>query len=182
MTLEQLIIASVRIAGSLPVLRWAFAGALIAIIIDFSDLFLMGWINLGGIGDYQSFDKWLDLVYMGTFLWVVIRQWERGPARNIAISLFIFRMVGLFTFEVTGNRWVLLMFPNVFEFWFIGIAAQQHWWPNYEMNPRRITAWMTLCLALKMTQEWILHGGKYLDRYRAVDLVADWWNAIASIF
>ena len=31
-----------------------------------------------------------------------------------------------------------------------------------------------LALALKMGQEWSLHGGKYLDRYRATDLVEDW--------
>ena len=40
MTLEELIIAAVRIAGSLPVLRWAFAGAILAILVDFSDLFM----------------------------------------------------------------------------------------------------------------------------------------------
>ncbi len=181
MTLEQLIIALVRVAGSLPVLRWAFVGAIIAILIDFSDLFLMGWIQLGGVGNYQAFDKWIDLVYMGTFLWVAVRQWD-GPERSVAIALFAFRMIGFVAFEATENRFVLLAFPNVFEFWFVGIAAFRHWWPEYQFTTPRIAGWLGLCIVLKMAQEWILHGGKYLDKYRAVDLVADWWNAIVSIF
>ncbi|MDA1278836.1 MAG: hypothetical protein O3B95_02170 [Chloroflexi bacterium] len=57
MTLEQLVIGLIRIAGSLPVLRWAFAGALIAIVVDFSDLFWMGVLDLGGLRNYQAFDK-----------------------------------------------------------------------------------------------------------------------------
>lgn len=34
MTLEVFVIAALRIAGSLPVLRWALAGAIIAILVD----------------------------------------------------------------------------------------------------------------------------------------------------
>ena len=126
MTLEQLVIGLIRVAGSLPVLRWAFAGALIAILVDFSDLFFMGWLRFGGLGDYQSFDKLLDLVYMGTFL-LVVRRWD-GPAKRVAYGLFGFRMIGVAVFEMTGNRLTLLAFPNVFEFWFVGIAAMKHWW------------------------------------------------------
>ena len=122
MTLEQLIIASARIAGSLPVLRWAFFGALLAIVVDFSDLFMMNLINLGGVGNYQTFDKWIDQVYMLTFLWVAVRQWD-GPGKTVAIWLFAFRAIGFFAFEFTESRWILMLFPNVFEFWFVAIAG-----------------------------------------------------------
>ena len=116
MTAEEMIIAAVRLAGALLVLRWAFAGSLAAIAIDFSDLFLMNLIDLGGVRNYQAFDKWLDLAYMVTFLWVALR-WS-GPVRTIAVGLFAYRIAGVVAFEVVGARWVLLLFPNVFEFWF----------------------------------------------------------------
>ena len=61
MTPEQLIIALIRVLGSLPVLKWAFIGAIIAIVVDFSDLFWMSVINLGGVQEYQTFYKFLDL-------------------------------------------------------------------------------------------------------------------------
>ena len=174
MTLEQIIIGLIRIAGSLPVLRWAFAGALIAVAVDFSDLFFREWLDLGGVPDYQSFDKWLDLVYMATFFIVALR-WE-GVPRTIAIALFALRIVGVVTFEVTGSRYVLLAFPNVFEFWFIGVAAQKHWWPDYRLTWKRASYWLLLALALKMTQEWVLHGGQYLEQYVVTELIGDWWN------
>lgn len=167
-------IGLIRVGGSLPVLRWAFVGSLIAILVDFSDLFLRGWLDLGGLGDYQSFDKWLDLVYMFTFLAVALR-WD-GPARTVAIVLFAYRMIGFAVFAAVDSRAVLLVFPNVFEFWFVGIAAQRHWWPDFELTNRRIVVLFLIALGLKMLQEWALHGVEFFDQWVATDLVEDFWN------
>ena len=174
MTLEQLVIGITRIIGSLPVLRWAFAGAVIAILVDFSDLFMMNLLDLGGLGDYQAFDKWVDLVYMTTFLLVALR-W-RGPARQVAIGLFAFRILGVALFEVVAWRGILLFFPNLFEFWFLFVAGLQRFKPRYTLTPTRAALWMVPILALKEFQEYALHWGRWLDKYRAVDVVADWWG------
>src|SRR2546427_6972630 len=121
MTWEMLIVAAFRVLGSLPVLRWAFIGALIAMLADLSDLFLIEAIHLGGVGDYQRFDKWLDQVYMATFLIVALR-WAYVP-RTIAVALYAYRMVGFVAFEIVGARDILLLFPNVFEFWFVFVSG-----------------------------------------------------------
>ena len=76
MTTEEIIITIVRILGALLILRWAFVGSILAIAIDLSDLFLMNLLDLGGVGNYQALDKWLDLTYMVTFLWVSLK-WEQ---------------------------------------------------------------------------------------------------------
>ena len=65
MTLEVVVIAAIRIAGSLPVLRWPLLGGLLAILVDLSDLLLRDVLDLGGVPDYQGLDKWLDQVYLG---------------------------------------------------------------------------------------------------------------------
>jgi hypothetical protein len=180
MTLEQVVIGLIRIAGSLPVLRWAFAGALIAIAVDFSDLFWMEVLDLGGLNGYQAFDKWLDSVYMLTFLWVATR-WT-GPERTVAIALFAFRMIGFIGFEITHARPVLLAFPNVFEFWFVFVSIRKHYWPSYEMSRQRILKWIVIVTLLKLGQEWVLHGGQYLDSFtlfEAVEAIRDFlvfWN------
>ena len=133
MTTEMWIIAAVRVAGSLPVLRWPLAGAFIAIFVDLSDLFLRDWLDLGGVKDYQRFDKSLDQVYMLTFLLVALR-WQPIP-RNIATALYAFRLVGSAAFEVTGVRAVLILFPNAFEYWFIFVAALKHFgWEEAEQH------------------------------------------------
>ncbi len=180
MTLEELVIGLARIAGSLLVLRWAFAGAIVAILVDFSDLFMMNLLTLGGLRDYQAFDKLVDLVYMVTFMIVALR-WS-GTARNVALALFAFRIVGIGVFEVVDWRGLLLFFPNVFEFWFVFVAGMKRFRPSYELTPRRAALWMLPLLAMKEFQEYALHWGKWLYRYRATDVVVDWWQAVSGIF
>jgi len=164
-TLEEVVIGLIRVAGSLPVLRWALAGALIAILVDFSDLF---WWNL------------IDLVYMVTFLLAALR-W-RGVTRRVALALFAFRMVGVAVFEVTQARWVLMAFPNVFEFWFVFVAARNHYFQRYELTAMRTALWLLVVLALKEGQEYFLHVWQYLDRFNAIQVVENWWNWIAGLF
>ena len=180
MTLEALVIAIVRVAGSLPVLRWAFAGAIIAVLIDFSDLFMMNLLSLGGLPNYQAFDKWLDLVYMATFLVVALR-W-RGVARDVAIGLFAFRIVGVAVFELVQWRGILPFFPNLFEFWVIFVAGLKHYKPQYTLTAPRAILWLAPILVLKEFQEYALHWAQWLDRYRAVDVVVDSWAWILGIF
>ena len=57
MTVEMWVIALVRIAGSLPVLRWPFYGAIAAILIDLSDLFLMNLLDLAAIALPAGFQR-----------------------------------------------------------------------------------------------------------------------------
>ena len=163
MTTEQLIIALIRVLGSLFVFKWALAGAVIAIAVDFSDLFWMSVIDLGGVPDYQAFDKILDLVYMLAFLSVSL-NWTKFD-RNIAVILFFFRMIGLVAFEFRGDRMLLLFFPNIFEFWFIFVAGRKRFFPNKEMDLSGVYVALSVCTAAKVVQEWIIHGGKYLDRF-----------------
>ena len=168
MTVEILVIAAIRIAASLPVLRWPLAGGILAIVVDASDLLLRDALDLGGVGDYQSFDKWLDQVYMATFLVVALR-WD-GPARSIAVGLYACRLVGFILFELTGERAVLLLFPNVFEVWFLLVAA---------VGPARIDRWsigrlafaLLVLTVLKEGQEWALHGARLFDGIRSLEFL-----------
>ena len=56
--LEELIVILIRIIGSLPVIFFPFIGSIFAIVIDLSDLFIINYINLGGVQYYQKLDKW----------------------------------------------------------------------------------------------------------------------------
>ena len=180
MTLEELIIAAARIAGSLPVLRWELAGAILAILTDFSDLFMMDLLSFGGVRDYQSFDKAVDLVYMVAFLVAALR-WS-GTPRSVAIALFGYRILGVVVFELFSWRGVLLLFPNVFEFWFLFVAGVKRFRPGYEITRRRAVVWMVPLLLLKELQEYLLHLNQVLDNYEAVDLVGSWWEWIVALF
>jgi hypothetical protein len=167
-TPEILIIAVVRIAASLPVLRWPLAGAILAIAVDLGDLLLRDLLDLGGVGDYQALDKWLDQVYLATFLIVALR-WQGAP-RTIAIGLYAWRLVGFILFELTGERSLLLVFPNVFELWFLLVVVA---------GPARVATWSPVRLALvvlvltgiKEIQEWALHGARLFDGISSIEFL-----------
>lgn len=176
LTAEQVIIALMRIAGSLPVLRWPFWGALAVILVDLSDLFWMNVLDLGGVPDYQSFDKWLDLAYMATFLIVALR-WT-GLTRRVAIGLFMFRIAGDIIFEMTQARAVLLAFPNVFEFWFLFVVARDQFKPQYKITVRRAVIWLLVLTAAKEFQEYALHLGKWFDEYTFLEFWGVLWRTL----
>ena len=68
MSLEEIIVITVRLLGSIPVLYFPFFGSIFAILVDLSDLFIIGNLDLGGVRNYQKLDKILDISYMFTFL------------------------------------------------------------------------------------------------------------------
>ena len=168
MSLEELIVIIVRISGSLPVIYFPFFGSLFAILVDLSDLFIIGNLDLGGVRNYQRLDKLLDLSYMLTFLLVSLR-WSKLE-RNISIFLFIFRIFGMIFYEITGSRIILFSFPNIFEFWFIGISLYK--FRNKLINIKSITFILVIATILKLLQEWVLHWNKYLDNYAMGDIIS----------
>ena len=175
MTLEELIISVVRIFASLVVFKFNFFGAILVILIDFSDLFMMNLITLGGVRNYQFLDKFLDLFYIAYFLIIALR-WEK-LLRNISILLFVFRILGFVLFEFFQNRLILFIFPNVFEFWFLGITLLFLLKSN--ITNRKIIIVLVITTLLKMIQEYILHVWKVLDNYRAIDVLnslLDWFG------
>jgi hypothetical protein len=174
MSAEEWVILAERVLGSLPVLRWALAGGVIAVLADLSDLFLRGYLELGGVDNYQSFDKWLDQVYMATFLVAALR-WAREP-RLVAVALYGFRLAGFAVFEGTGARWTLLLFPNVFEFWFLFVAAMAHARPGLRYSPRVILSALVPLAVLKELHEYALHGARLFDSFSVKDVV----NFVAS--
>ena len=170
----MLIIAVVRVLGSLPVLRWAFFGGIFALLVDQSDLFMMNLIHLGGLTDYQQFDKYADQVYLLTFLVVALR-WEAVP-RTIAIALYGFRLVGFFVFEATGTREVLVVFPNVFEFWFLFVAGVKYFKVDFDYSPRQLAITAAVLIPAKLFQEWVVHYARWQDNFTAVEAVEAIWE------
>jgi hypothetical protein len=168
-TAEVLLIGAIRVLGSLPVLRWPLAGGLLAILVDLSDLLLRDTLDLGGIPDYQAFDKWADQVYLGLFLVVALR-WS-GVERSIAVGLYVFRLIGFVAFELTGERALLLVFPNVFEPWFLTVAAVHRFRPGFTWRPAILAAALVGLTAVKEVQEWALHGARLFDGISSLEFL-----------
>ncbi len=179
MTTEMWIIAAVRTLGALPVLRWPLAGGLIALLADLSDLFLMDLLHLGGVRNYQAFDKWLDQAYMATFLATALRRWPGTPGR-IAAVLYAYRLAGFAVFEATGERDLLLLFPNVFEFWFLSVAGIEHFRIRFRYSRKEVALALAGLLVVKEFQEYALHYARWLDSFTSIDAVKAIWRWLTS--
>jgi hypothetical protein len=179
-SLEELTIAAVRLAGALPVLVSPLYGALVALVVDQSDLLLMNLLHLGGVSDYQRLDKYLDQAYLLTFLVVALR-WQ-GRARQIAVGLYLYRLVGFVAFEVTAERGLLLFFPNLFEFWFLFIAAAKQFDRAGRLSERVYPAALSVLLALKLAQEYVLHRARLFDDFTTVEAIEAAWRWLTAPF
>jgi hypothetical protein len=116
----------------------------------------------------------MDQVYMACFLVVALR-WQ-GVERTIAIALYAFRLVGFIAFEATGTRELLFLFPNVFEPWFLVVAAVHHYRPGFRWSGARLTAALLVLTAIKEVQEWSLHVGRVFDGYTSLDALGGIWR------
>lgn len=178
MTLEIVLFAAFRIATSLPVLRWPLAGGLLAIGGDLADLLLRDLVDLGGVGDYQLLDKALDQVYLALFLVVALR-WH-GVERRVAVALYLYRLVGSLLFVATDERALLFLFPNVFEPWFLFVAAIHHLPRPLAWTPARVAAVLGVLTALKLVQEWALHVGQVFESMTSVQFLEELWRRLTG--
>ena len=118
--MAAIIVIALRLVVPLTILRWPLAGGLVSMLIDAIDVVLVDATAsvLGEPGEFGSFyaqiDKWLDLWYLSLEL-VIVRRWTEPLVRRAATALFVWRLIGVILFEITGSRPLLVVFPNLFE-------------------------------------------------------------------
>jgi len=178
MTPGILAFAAFRVATAVPVLRWPLAGALLAIAGDLGDLLVRDLLGLGGTVEYQVLDKLMDQVYLALFLVVALR-WE-GVERRVAVALYLYRLLGSILFLATGERAVLFLFPNVFEPWFVFVAAIHHLPRPFKWTHARLATVLAVLIALKLGQEWALHVGQVFESMTSLQFLEELWRRLTG--
>ncbi|MEU4294817.1 hypothetical protein AB0E63_41900 [Kribbella sp. NPDC026596] len=120
---------------------------------------------------YQSYDKAMDVFYLSVAYTAGLRNWANLSAFRINRFLFFYRQIGVVAFELTGLRWLLLVFPNTFEYFFIAYETVRTRW-----NPLRggFRFWLIVAGAIwvfiKLPQEYWIHIAKldFTDTVRDV--------------
>ena len=64
---------------------------------------------------------------------------------------------------MTGERSLLLVFPNVLEPWFLTVAAVHRFRPGFAWRPVKVALVLVGLTAIKEVQEWALHGARLFD-------------------
>jgi hypothetical protein len=157
-TTGALIIIAIRLVVPLSIFRWPLAGGIASMLVDAFDVVLIELIGLGGFNDsYHTTDKLLDTWYL-SIEWLVAWRWENPFAKWIAVALFPYRVIGVVLFELTEERIMLFIFPNLFENWWLYCLISARYFQRIE--PR---TWFSSSVALvallipKMAQEYLLH-------------------------
>ncbi len=177
-------VALYRVAVSLPVLRWPFWGGVLAVVGDLFDLLLFDLFATHGgwpwTIDYQAFDKWADQVYLAAFLFVAWRDFGPLP-RRIAVALYVLRLAGFVTFEAgLLTRGGLVLFPNVFELWFLAVAFTLRYRPTFAWTAGRSAAVLTGLTVVKLAQEWALHVARLFDATTFLGALEAIWRALTG--
>lgn len=103
-----------RLTLPLIILKYPLIGGALAILLDNLDWDSKYIWGIQPVGDYQRVDKLLDLYYL-SLLALVARSFKDIMMRKVILGLFFYRLIGVLLFELTGNRWLLFVFPNIFE-------------------------------------------------------------------
>ena len=153
-----MMVIALRLVIPLSIPRWPLAGGIASMVIDAIDVVLVDMLNLGGFGDYyHQLDKVLDAYYLTIQMYVAF-GWESAYARITAGALYAWRMLGVAVFELTEERAVLLIFPNVFENWWLYCVVVIQFFPRLVPHSWKTTLIpLAILLVPKMIQEYVLH-------------------------
>lgn len=154
----QVAVIALRLILPLLILRWPLLGGVTAMLLDGADVIIVDLFGPGGMGPfYHAIDKYLDLSYLGLEALVSL-SWTGAAPRRASIALYLYRLVGVIAFELTGVRLLLVFFPNLFENWFLCYLACRRFFPHLRLDswPRVLVALALLAIP-KFFQEYILH-------------------------
>jgi hypothetical protein len=155
----------IRLLVPLVILRSPWWGMLFALGVDGIDLeiiHLAGHLMHPGFAVdytiYQAQDKLLD-IYMFMFAVEAARRyWPERLAYWGAVGLFLYRLLGVVLFELTHWGWMLVIFPNPLELYYLFYTGMTRLWPSFRIQTgKRLAALIAVCTLLKLPQEYILH-------------------------
>jgi hypothetical protein len=175
-----------RLGAPLAIGRFPLPAVLACLVIDAADQTIFERFTTLPLDDYQTYDKALDIYYLALAYISTIRNWGGGPDFVVGSALWYYRLVGVTLFEYTSARWVLFVFPNTFEYYFIALEGY-----NVRRDPNRLTLRQVVTVAaviwivIKLPQEWWIHVAQLdvtdeLHGLFGVDPDASWAAAIAN--
>ena len=158
LTAGRIVVILLRLVVPLLILRRPLVGGLLCMLLDGADVIIVDLFGPGGMGPfYHALDKYLDLYYLGLEALVSLRWKERLPRRTSA-GLYLYRLVGVLIFELTGIRLVLVFFPNLFEHWFLFYLVRCRLFPRLRLDTwPRVLAALAFLYIPKFFQEYVLH-------------------------
>ena len=162
-------IITLRIVSVPLIFVWALPAIILSVFLDLIDADFAHKVVSKKL--YQIIDKNFDLWW---FINIIIYSFINYPDYKIyLLILFIYRFLGQLIYYISGNRNILLFFPNFFEWVFFLIFFGKNYYPS-------IIAGQTFYLILlviffvKIFQEWFLHVADLSIREDLFKIKREW--------
>jgi hypothetical protein len=157
-----LIVVGARFLIPLTIFRYPLPGILAALILDAIDQTIFQTFTNLNLDGYQGYDKALDIYYLAIAYISTLRNWTNQFAFKVSRFLWYYRLLGVTLFELTyvppGPRWLLLIFPNTFEYFFIYLETARLKWDPRRLSKRHvILAAAAIWIFIKLPQEIWIH-------------------------
>lgn len=112
-------------------------------------------------GYYQKSDKITDMLCY-TFLWMYYVFYRDSPPglKAYITFWFIVRLLGTILFISTGDRKLLVLFPNVFLESLLAIAIMEDLGYTYAKHKKMYMGVLAAVFLYKIAQEYVMHGRK----------------------
>lgn len=151
------IVVALRLTLSILILKFPLAGGLLAVLIDYLDLELLNKLDPSSLGNYQIFDKLLDLFYLSLEAFIAL-YWKNKVVSRLTFLLFLYRLIGILIFEITNNSLFLVIFPNLFEFLYLSyLLGLKLFKRDYLSSNKILILSLIILFPLKLTHEYLLH-------------------------
>jgi hypothetical protein len=152
------LIVALRVLIPLTIPRFPLPGIVAALVLDAVDQTLFQSLTNLDLDGYQGYDKALDIYYLAIAYIATMRNWVNQWAFRISRFLFYYRLVGVVLFEIFQLRWLLLLFPNVFEYFFIFYEVVRLRWDPQRLSVRALFgAAAAIWIVIKLPQEYWIH-------------------------
>lgn len=153
-----IIIGLIRILVPLTILRWPLVGFILSMMADTIDFRLMPHTNPDDVLFYNQFDKIFDIYFLTIALYIT-RTWQDKAAKKWALYLILYRIVGVILFEITSQRVLLFIFPNLFDYFFLFYETNKMLVGKKRIFAQTYLVYIILILLLipKLIQEFFIH-------------------------
>ena len=153
-----LLVVGARFAVPLLIPRFPLPAILAALVIDAADQTIFQQYTELDLANYQGYDKALDVYYLTIAYVAAMKNWANPMAFGVARFLWYYRLIGVTAFELTDERWMLLVFANTFEYFFIFYEGVRTRWNPARLGRRGIlAAAAAIWIGIKLPQEWWIH-------------------------
>ncbi|MBE7162320.1 MAG: hypothetical protein INR72_13840 [Williamsia herbipolensis] len=157
-TAVVLLVVAGRLLVPLLIPRFPVPAIIAALVLDAVDQTVFQQVPGLDISGYQSYDKALDVYYLAIAYLSTLQNWSDPVAFGIARFLFYYRLIGVVAFEYSQARWLLLAFPNTFEYFFIAYELVRCRWAPTRLGHRTLLLLAAgIWVLIKLPQEWWLH-------------------------